>query len=355
MPRKFIPLVLLSLLIVRFAPVAEAQQSRFSGVRRIIAIGDVHGDYDQLRRLLQSAGVIDEDGHWIAGETHLVFTGDLVDRGPNSAKVLDLVMDIEDQAADEGGMVHVLLGNHEAMNLYGDLRYVAPEDFASYRTPNSERLREQYKAALLTQLEQEGQAPKTEAEKEAFDVQFEQQIPLGWVEQRQAFAPNGKYGKWLLDKNAVIQIDDTLFLHGGISAKYAKTSLDDINKEVRKELEGKASVDGGIVTDEQGPLWYRDLAEGPEVDPAILAGLDAALKTHQARRMVIGHTFVSSEMHPRFDGRVFAIDVGIADIYGGGMPAALLIESEQTPDGRRTRLSELKDGQTRVLTTDVGR
>src|SRR5207248_1697127 len=119
----------------REPPVAkrqETEQDVWTGVERIVAVGDVHGDYEQFTGVLASAGLIDGHGDWTGGKTHLVQNGDIVDRGPDSRAVMDLLMKLEKQAAAAGGAVHALIGNHEAMNVYGDLRYVSPGEFASY-------------------------------------------------------------------------------------------------------------------------------------------------------------------------------------------------------------------------------
>jgi len=111
----------------------QATSNTWTGVERVIAVGDVHGDYEQFVAVLRSAGLIDTNANWIGGHAHLVQTGDVVDRGPDSRAVMDLLMRLEKQAVAAGGAVHVLIGNHEAMDVYGDLRYVSPGEFASYR------------------------------------------------------------------------------------------------------------------------------------------------------------------------------------------------------------------------------
>src|SRR5207302_701313 len=111
------------------------------GVERVVSIGDVHGGYDQLFTVLKSGGLIDDQGNWTGGKTHLVQTGDVLDRGPDSRKAMDLLMRLEKQAADAGGFLHALIGNHEAMNIYGDLRYTSPGEFAAFRDENSENRR----------------------------------------------------------------------------------------------------------------------------------------------------------------------------------------------------------------------
>ena len=107
----------------REAP-AQAAPVQWNGIDRVVAFADVHGAYAELLGLLRETGIVDAQDHWAAGNTHLVSLGDLLDRGADSRKVMDLLMRLQGEAPAAGGQVHVLLGNHEAMNLLGDLRYV---------------------------------------------------------------------------------------------------------------------------------------------------------------------------------------------------------------------------------------
>ncbi|HKD17760.1 MAG TPA: metallophosphoesterase, partial [Thermoanaerobaculia bacterium] len=93
---------------------------------RVVAVGDVHGDLPAFRGILKDAGLVDDRGAWSGGDAVFVQLGDLIDRGPSTRGVLDFVMALEKDAARSGGSVVVLLGNHEVMNMTGDLRYVPP-------------------------------------------------------------------------------------------------------------------------------------------------------------------------------------------------------------------------------------
>ena len=104
----------------------------WTGVERVIAIGDLHGDYEQYLKVMKSAGLIDKKEKWSGGQTHLVQTGDITDRGPDSRKIIDHLVKLSKQAKKAGGYVHLLIGNHESMNVVGDLRYVAPGEFAAF-------------------------------------------------------------------------------------------------------------------------------------------------------------------------------------------------------------------------------
>ena len=295
----------------------------FTQVRRIVAIGDVHADPDALLVLLRQAGLIGpKDTKWTGGDTHLVLTGDYVDRGPNAMAVLDLLMALEPQAQRAGGRVHALIGNHEAMNLYGDLRYVSPEDYATYRNKDSEKKRDAQMQSALEQLKASGMPPADEA---AWRTQFQTEVPLGWVEQRLAFLPTGKYGQWLLKQNAVVRINDAIFLHGGISAKYVTWSLPMFNEAIRMELSDPTNLKNGVSQDDQGPLWYRGLAEAQETNADVASLVNRILETQGVNHIVIGHTPIAAIM-PRFGGKVITIDVGISRAYDSAR-AFLLIEN----------------------------
>ncbi|HUG54633.1 MAG TPA: metallophosphoesterase [Vicinamibacteria bacterium] len=296
-------------------PAAVLAEEAWPSVERVLAVGDVHGDLEPLLALLRAGGVLDERGRWSGGRTHLVQTGDRVDRGPDSRKVMDLLMRLQKEARKAKGMVHPLTGNHEAMNLLGDLRYVIPEEFAAFRTPDSSRLRD----ALWERLRAASPQPLGVAERERFDREH----PLGWVEHRRAWAPSGRYGGWVARQNAVIRVGDTLFLHGGLSPKYADFSLRDLDARIQDELEEADPATALVTNDPDGPLWYRGLARE---DPALEPHLEAVLRTHGCRRMVIGHTVTEGLILPLFRGRVVMIDVGLSKAYGGP-PAALLLEN----------------------------
>jgi hypothetical protein len=318
-----------TLLIVSFlaalSAFAQTPSDTFEGVKRIVAFGDIHGDYQVFTQLLRTAQLTNAKNAWIGGEAHLVLPGDYVDRGPDSAKVMDLLMDLEREAQKAGGQVHALLGNHETMDILGDLRYVTKEDFKGYQQSNSKELRDAQMQAALERLKEDKTPPPDEA---AWRKKFEDEHPLGWVEHRLAFLPDGKYGKWLRQKNTIIKINDMIFLHGSISAKYAGMSRQEINDEVRAELADFSKVQGGIVGDtENNPMWFRGMATSPETDAGMQALVDRVLDTQRVRHIVIGHTVMPAVL-PRFGGKVIAIDVGLAKVMGGP-PAFLVVEDSK--------------------------
>jgi hypothetical protein len=297
--------------------VTFAAEDIYTGVDRVVAIGDIHGDYDQLLTVLRNAGVIDRKGtKWTGGKTHLVQTGDILDRAGGSRKCMDFLMDLEKQARKARGAVHVLIGNHEAMNVYGDLRYTVAEEFASYAAPNSTEIREAFWKEQVQQL-------KPNTPDQAYRQKWEAEHPLGFFEHRYQFSPKGTYGEWIRGLNAAIQINDTLFLHGGISPKYAGSSIRQINDTIRGELADFSKLEGGMVPDDDGPLWYRGLAQGDENQ--LSTQVQAVLNNYHVRRIVVGHTVTPGAIIPRFGGTVLTIDVGMSRFFGGP-PVSLLME-----------------------------
>ena len=326
--------VLSLFLLAALAPLAA--QDAFQGVKRIVAVGDVHGGFEEMVAILRGAGVINPKNKWAGGKTHLVQTGDVVDRGPDSRKVMDLLMDLEKQAKRAGGMVHPLFGNHEAMNIYGDLRYVSSQEYDSYKRSDAAGIRDAYFDNVVEALKSAGQAPPVIDD--AFRKKFDDEHPLGWVEHRVAFGPKGDYGKWLLKHDTVVKINDVIFLHGGISPKYASTTSQQFNDTVRLEMNDLTKVENGMAIDPLGPLWYRGLAQDPEA--GLAAHVDQVLQLHGVKHIVIGHTPTLGVVLPRFGGKVIMIDVGLSKSYGSN-PACLVIDGGKLLAWHRGKMLDL--------------
>jgi len=294
-------------------------QDTWTGVDRVVAVGDVHGDFAALESVLRSAGVIDQKDRWTGGKTHLVQVGDVPDRGPETKKSMDLLMNLEKQAEKAGGQVHALIGNHEAMNLYGDLRYTTPAEFAAFKTSNSEEVRAAFWEREIKALP----APPDDAARKKWEAEH----PLGWFEERIAFGPDGKYGKWIRSHNAVIKINDAIYLHGGISPRFATMPISQINAMIAEELADFTKLkDDSPVMAEDGPLWYRGLAESGSA-AATEAHVDQVLANYGIKRIVIGHTPTAGAVIPRYGGKVIVIDVGLTAVFGGNR-ACLVVERD---------------------------
>ncbi len=343
-----------------------AEDWRWSGVDRVVAVSDVHGAYKALTATLAKAGVLDEELGWNGGATHLVITGDILDRGPDSRKVMDLFMRLEGEAADAGGRVHLLLGNHEVMNLIGDLRYVSKEEYAAFADEESPQDREKWFQAYRA-------GKPVDTDEAMLRKDFTRKNPPGFFGLRRAFSSQGKYGSWLMSKPLMVVINGTAFVHGGLPAVVAELGLDGVNGELKSQFEDYVSqaevlFDNGILDPTQSFYSHADLlkalpmdeSRAPEVDTAIRAviklnsasihgpnsplwyrvsvgcgplieedKLVAALTALDAERVVIGHTpTLTRRVLERMAGRVIEIDTGILNAAYQGSGNALVIEGD---------------------------
>jgi hypothetical protein len=325
----FLCLLALWPVVAAAQPVADVCNLRTS--ERVVAVGDIHGAYDTFVGILQASGLTDERGRWRGGRAVLVQTGDILDRGADSRRALDLLRRLERDAARAGGRVHVLLGNHELMRMIGDWRYVSPGEIEAFRTGQSAELRDRVFMVVEENVAKQAAAEKRPHDERAFRERFMKEVPLGYLEVQNAFGPAGDYGKWLRERPAVIKINDVLYVHGGISPQTAPLGCAGINAAIRKDVEVANPTPEQIMamlgSSETGPLWYRGLAEEPE--ETFAPTVTSILEQMQARMVVIGHTVSESfRIRPRFAGRVMQIDTGMlgGTFYPGGAASAIEIQ-----------------------------
>ena len=300
-----------------------AAEDQWHSVARIVAVGDIHGDYENFVKVLTAAGLIDRRGNWAADDTHFVQLGDLPDRGPDTDEIIKHMKQLERQAKRRGGMVHALIGNHEAMNVLGDLRYVHAGEYEALRSRRSGTLRDNLYTRFVARLEA---ADSEFIADDALREEFNRLYPLGFVEHRRAWSEDGEFGSWVRVHNAVIKINRSLFLHGGISPEILGTSISEINDRIRSDLGGALEEVLGLSELQSGPLWYRGLANGDEALEQ--AHVEAVLAFYDVDRIVVGHTPGLGTIVPRFGAKVLVIDTGISAYYGGHM-ASLLIEGDK--------------------------
>jgi len=366
-PFRVIPGIVIFLLLCLPLSSTLADDWHFPGVNRIVAVGDIHGAYDAMLETFQQAAVIDDSLAWTGADTHLVLTGDLLDRGPDSRLVMDFIMRLEREAARAGGQVHQLLGNHEIMNLVGDLRYVSDSEFAAFSADESAEEREQwYQYFQLSQ--------PADTDELMIRSEFEKKTPPGFFGHRRAFRRNGHYGKWLLEKPIMIVINDTAFVHGGIPPYVAEQGLGGVNGALKMDLlnfltaqsalvdegvlspvsrfrdlpailvpkmeagqlDGESMASARVVMDYRdsplqgpvGPTWYRGTATCNSLIEG--DGLKTALGSIGATRVVLGHTTtITRRIQQRMDGRIIEIDTGMLKASYQGSGNALIIEGDR--------------------------
>lgn len=244
--------------------------------KKIAAISDIHGQYASMKQLLQANAIIDTELNWTFGDGHLVITGDVLDRGDQVNEALWLLYKLEAQAEQAGGKVHLLLGNHEFMVIANDLRYVHPK-YAKVAT-----------AMGIT-------TP---------DFYGEQSV----------------LGRWLRAKPVIIQINDSLYMHGGIHPDFLtlQKSLPEVNELFRSSFAmSKADLKQhpqlNFLRGTLGPLWYRGYFTSPQLPET---ELDTLLQQLQVKRIIVGHTTLAT-IRSHYQGKVISIDADMKSGKGG--------------------------------------
>lgn len=328
-----------------FLPTATASAA---APARLVAVGDLHGDYSAWLDIARDARLIDPRGRWAGGNTTLVQLGDVTDRAPDSLQIIRTLQQLAKQAPRSRGKVVVVLGNHEAMNLLGDLRYTTPGEFAAFVEGDSSARRDRAYDRNRQAIEAGYRAKNPAMTETAIHAAWIAATPLGWLEHRVAWRPDGELGRWATRNPAIVKIGDTLFVHGGISAEYAKLPIAEINRRAAAAMGAADDNPKSILNDPLGPLWYRGLV-GPDPDaeaeraatpgprPTADAELTAVLTAYGARRLVIGHTPSLAGIAIKNEGRLIRIDTGISRFYGGPLTWLEIVGDRVIPHtARRT-------------------
>ncbi len=265
----------------------ERVSCEFEDVPGILAVSDVHGEYEHLLGILHAAGVVDDSGCWSWGGGHLVIVGDVMDRGPSVTECLWLIHRLEREARNAGGAVHFVLGNHELMVLRGDLRYVNQRYLDGIAGPTG-------------------------------------------IDYGDLFGPDMELGRWLRTRPVAVRLNGILFVHAGMAPESVAPNLLHIDEINELALRGLGQTTVGVALNDElgmlfgalGPFWYRGYHYAMEgVYPeATGEEIDRLLEFHQVDRIVVGHTEHDS-LSVLHDGRVIAIDVPAGEL--GGLQALL--------------------------------
>ncbi|KAG8466952.1 hypothetical protein KFE25_008331 [Diacronema lutheri] len=239
--------------------------------RRLVAIADLHGDLHAGVRVLKLAGLVDDRQHWAGGDAVLVQTGDIVDRGGEAKQLYELFQRLAAEAAGRGGAVHNLLGNHDIMNMLGDVRYVNKSDYAHFG---------------------------------------------GAKARARAFSAAGELGQWLRSLPVALRLGDTVFVHAGITPEWAALGIDGINARTRAALGPSAGMSSrSSILGSNGPVWYRGYDQDGEARAC--ATVRQALHLLGGTRMVVGHSIQDDRVRVRCAGQLHLIDIAMSSaIYG---------------------------------------
>ena len=239
---------------------------KVAGAKRVVAIGDIHGDLAAARAALRAAGALGTDEHWSGGELVVVQLGDVLDRGDDETKILELFDRLEHEAHAAGGAFVPLIGNHELMNAAHDFRYVTPGGMRDFDGARAAEL-----------------------------------------------GPGGTWAKRIAHHDVIAIVGDTVFSHAGVLGDWA-THVADTNLSARCWLDGQAAEPPAVLDAQDGPVWTRALGTPGAAD---CAAVDRALAALGAKRMVVAHTVQASGIDSDCDGKLWRIDVGLAKLYGG--------------------------------------
>ena len=317
-------------LLAFFAALFSAAAPAKPEPARIVAVGDLHGDYDAWEAIARAAGLVDAKGRWSGGSTTFVQLGDVVDRGPDSLKIIHQLMKLQRDAPKRGGKVIALVGNHEAMNMTGDLRYVHPGEYRAFANRDSEAVRNRIYETNKAAIEAAYKTRDPNLTAAAIRAAWMQATPIGMLEHQAAWRPDGEVGKWVMSNPAVAKIGDSLFVHGGISAAYTQYSPEQINRRVADALKAQDVMPTSIINDPAGPLWYRGLITRAPGDEATVAPVAAngkqlsieqeialVLQAFHVRRIVVAHTPSTTGIISGDRGALWRIDSAISRAYNG--------------------------------------
>jgi Calcineurin-like phosphoesterase len=349
---------------------------------RVVAIGDVHGAFDQFVEILQTAGIVDAKRQWAGATTILVQTGDIFDRGPKVREALDLLMRLEDEAKRAGGRVESLLGNHEAMNLLHEFRDVSPASYAAFADSKSEARRERAFDDYVRLVKRRATPGEAAPAREAWLASH----PPGFLEYVDALGPRGKYGRWLRSHRVVFTESGTAFMHAGVRPDMAVT-FDDINRtairditawddtkaamvkaqivpafctlpeaveaavaelqrisaalqasappgdhvtrEFVEQLQTLLAVGKSSLFEPEGPLWFRGFALWPDTQESSDTQVTPVLAKFGVERFVTGHTpSQGGRIVSRFNNRLILIDTGmLSTFFKNGRASALELQN----------------------------
>ena len=189
--------------------------------QRVVAVGDIHGNYCLLVRCLQAADLIAwtkketessigddvEEWNWIGGNTILVQVGDLVDRGDEEVKVFLLLARLGREALKSGGAVVVLWGNHEVDNACGLFTYAR-----FYDTPWVDAL-----GSILAKEHGPNWQEQVRILSKSKSDWNQTRDPARWP----AFRPGGMLAKPFLSKLKIMaKVGKTVFVHAGFHARH---------------------------------------------------------------------------------------------------------------------------------------
>ncbi|KAF3611872.1 hypothetical protein DY000_02044621 [Brassica cretica] len=308
--------------------------------RRIIAVGDLHGDLSKARDALQIAGVLSSDGkdHWIGEDTVVVQVGDILDRGEDEIAILSLLRLLDEQAKANGGAVFQVNGNHETMNVEGDFRYVDTRafdeciDFLDYLEDYAQDWDKAFKNWIFESRQWKQDRRSSQTYWDQWNIVKRQK---GVIARSVLFRPGGRLACELSRHGVVLRVNNWVFCHGGLLPHHVAYGVERINREVSTWM--KSSSD-----EEDSPEMPFIATRG--YDSVVSKILRDSLEAVGAKAMVVGHTPQLSGVNCEYGCGIWRVDVGMSSGVLDSRPEVLEIRGDKARVIRsnRDRLHELQ-------------
>jgi hypothetical protein len=308
---RCLQLLSVRLIVVLFILTGAQSYAQVFGFRTVI-VGDVHGNLKGLKIILKNKSLIDPvTEKWTGKNARLTLMGDLNDRGEETRNTMDFLMGLETQAAEAGGEVKSLVGNHEFMAIAGTNRIFFHEnDFSSFND---------FRTSLFTSSVKRYQ---------------------------NAFIGDTRYARWLRQRPTIYAIGSNLFVHGSLGKWALGLTIKEVNNigwEYMRYLQGigsKPSEKLDWYLSDFGPLRSRQLAtkirhgmpvERKEaLDPDTL---DTILKQWGMERVFIGHSISPnlnlSLLNATYGAKVVMTDLDLTNETQGRLVAFEIDEKNE--------------------------
>ncbi|KAL3506857.1 hypothetical protein ACH5RR_032239 [Cinchona calisaya] len=300
-------------------------QTIYPAPTRLVAVGDLHGDLSKSKQALCLAGLINAEDRWCGGSTTVVQVGDILDRGGDELKIMYLFEKLKREAAEDGGTIITMNGNHEIMNIDGDFRYAAPEGLEEFKDwgiwlcvgNDMKRLCDGFGGLI--------EDPFDGIPHEFSNVKPE--LFQGIRARLAALKPEGPIAKRFLSRNqTVVVVGDSVFAHGGLLPNHVEYGLEKVNEHVRDWILGvKEKVAGELVKGSNSIVWTRKYSHELAKD-CDCSTLEHVLNTIPGvKRMIMGHTIQEGGINGACSNRAIRIDVGMSKGCGNGLAEVLEI------------------------------
>ena len=270
---------------------------------RIIVIGDIHGDLKVLKKCLTIAGCINQKDQWTGGDTIVVQVGDQIDscrfdgvnpcNQPNvtdndvaeDVKILYYLTDLHNKAEVFGGAVYSLIGNHEMLNVDGDMTYVSYENINEFKD----------------YVDSEGNL-------------FTDPV----IARKYAFKPGHDIANFLAcTRQMALIIGSNLFVHAGIVPEIVnKYSVKDLNRILSlyllDELENPREFHDIFLSASVSPLWNRTFGNINQTHQRCAELMKPLEQVYKVGKIYVGHTpMMTKGITSTCDDKVFLVDVGM--------------------------------------------